>query len=99
MIVNIHATRGKDLKEGDVGLVIVKVMVVGGRGLDGKGSLRFKLYKCPHHRTPGFELESTIHEPQGDKVYGTAEELTAMCLKLYPAVVQAGILPDPDTII
>lgn len=94
-IIDMHNTSPDDIREGDVGLLIVKVMISGAHDLDGEWAKHFKLYRCLYEAAlPA----SFFGEPQGDKVYGTAEELTAMCRTLYPAVVQAGILPNPDTL-
>lgn len=72
------------------GLYIVKVVT------DKIGeTLYYKLYRCADPLTPGAYIQvDDLGVPEGDRIYGTEEELNSICQALFPIIIALGGIPD-----
>ena len=87
-----------DIKDGDIALMIVKVMIGIGLNREGESTSCFRLYRCRatdnHFGKPAPIPSALVGIPQGARIYGTDEELIAIVRALFPSILNAGIVPD-----
>lgn len=83
------------VQSSDEGLYIVKVMVD-----ILADQVFYTLYRCSHQLTPNQSALTDNHGvPQGDRIYGSLEQLEAMASLLFPIIIQCGGRPSPASIL
>ena len=58
------------------------------------GTLYFKLYRCAHVATPNMPPPTEYDGvPEGDRIYGSKEDLITMCRMSFPIIIRMGGVP------